>query len=131
MCSTRLKGKVLHKINPGETYTNWENLDEKYTGMHDYFKWIKYGFGRATDHASIDIRYGKISRSKGIELVKEHEGTIPLRYFDEFLEDMELDRQGFYEVVDKFANKDIFELDTNGNFKRTSDGNLILKNYPE
>ena len=44
---------------------------------------------------------------------------------------MELDRQGFYEVVDKFANKDIFELDTNGNFKRTSDGNLILKNYPE
>ena len=99
--------------------------------MHDYFKWIKYGFGRATDHASIDIRYGKISRSEGIELVKKYEGMIPLRYFDEFLEDMELDRQGFYEIVDKFANKDIFELDANGNFKRTSDGNLILKNNLE
>jgi N-acetyl sugar amidotransferase len=113
------------------TYTNWENLDEKYTGMHDYFKWIKYGFGRAPDHASIDIRYNKISRSEGIELVKKHEGKIPLRYFDEFLEDMELDRPKFYEIVDKFANKDIFELDTNGNFKRTSDGNLTLKTYPE
>jgi len=113
------------------TYTNWENLDEKYTGMHDYFKWIKYGFGRATDHASIDIRYNKISRSEGIELVKKHEGKIPLRYFDEFLEDMELDRPKFYEIVDKFANKNIFELDTNGNFKRTSDGNLTLKTYPE
>ena len=99
--------------------------------MHDYFKWIKYGFGRATDHASIDIRYNKISRSEGIELVKKHEGKIPLRYFDEFLEDMELDRPKFYEIVDKFANKNIFELDTNGNFKRTSDGNLILKTYPE
>ena len=36
----------------------------------------------------------------------------------------------FYKIVDKFANKNIFELDTNGNFKRTSDGNLILKYNP-
>ena len=99
--------------------------------MHDYFKWIKYGFGRATDHASLDIRYGKISREEGVRLVKEYEGKIPLRYFDEFLKDMELDRQGFYEIVDKFANKDLFELDDAGIFKRTSDGNLILKYYPE
>ena len=56
------------------TYTNWENLDEKYTAMHDYFKWIKYGFGRATDHASLDIRYRKISREEGVKLVKKHEG---------------------------------------------------------
>jgi N-acetyl sugar amidotransferase len=100
------------------TYTNWENLDEKYTGMHDYFKWIKYGFGRATDHASLDIRLGKISRDEGIELVKKHEGKIPDRYFDEFLNDMELDKEEFYNVVDKFANKEIFKLDENGKFLR-------------
>ena len=98
--------------------------------MHDYFKWIKYGFGRATDHASLDIRYGKISRDEGVRLVKEYEGKIPLRYFNEFLEDMELDREGFYKIVDKFANKDIFELDENGEFKRDSEGNLIKKFIP-
>jgi len=112
------------------TYTNWENLDEKYTAMHDYFKWIKYGFGRATDHASLDIRYRKISREEGIELVKKHEGKIPLRYFDEFLEDMELDRKSFYDIVDKFANKELFELDENNKFKREQDGNLIKKYNP-
>ena len=112
------------------TYTNWENLAEKYTAMHDYFKWIKYGFGRATDHASLDIRYRKISREEGIELVKKHEGKIPLRYFDEFLEDMELDRKSFYDIVDKFANKELFELDENNKFKREQDGNLIKKYNP-
>jgi len=30
-------------------YTNWKNLDTKYTIYHDYFKFLKYGFGRATD----------------------------------------------------------------------------------
>ena len=98
--------------------------------MHDYFKWIKYGFGRATDHASLDIRYGKISRQEGVELVKKHEGKIPLRYFDEFLTDMELNRESFYDIVDKFANKDIFELDKNGKFQRDSEGNLIKKYDP-
>ena len=117
--------------NPKEgTYTNWENLDEKYTAMQDYFKWIKYGFGRATDHASLDIRYRKISREEGVDLVKKHEGKIPLRYFDEFLEDMELDRKSFYDIVDKFANKELFEVDGNNKFKREQDGNLIKKYNP-
>lgn len=106
------------------TYTNWENLDEKYTGMHDYFKWIKYGFGRATDHASLDIRYGKISREEGKKLVREYEGKIPTRYFEEFLKDMELDKKEFYRIVDKFANKEIFKSDTNGELLRDKDGNL-------
>ena len=106
------------------TYTNWENLDEKYTGMHDHFKWIKYGFGRATDHASLDIRYGKISREEGKKLVREYEGKIPTRYFEEFLKDMELDKKEFYRIVDKFSNKEIFKSDTNGELLRDKDGNL-------
>ena len=108
------------------TYQNWENLDEKYTGMHDYFKWIKYGFGRATDHACIDIWYGRITREEGKKLVRKHEGKIPTWYFDEFLEDFELTRTQFYEIVDKFANHDLFKKDVNGKLYRDKDGNLEL-----
>ena len=99
-------------------------MDEKYTGMHDYFKWIKYGFGRATDHASLDIRLGKISREERLELVKKYEGKIPDRYFDEFLHDMEITKEEFYKIVDKFANKDLFKKDKDGNLLRDNDGNL-------
>ena len=111
------------------TYTDWENLDTKYTGMHDYFKWIKYGFGRATDHASIDIRAGKITREEGLKLVKQHEGKIPLKYFDDFLRDMEITREEFYKIVDKFANKDLFKKDKDGNLLRDKDGNLEKLQY--
>ena len=76
------------------TYTNWENLDTKFTGMHDYFKWIKYGYGRATDHASLDIRAGKITREE------------------------------FYRIVDKFANKELFKTDAKDNLVRDENGNI-------
>jgi len=112
------------------TYQNWENLDEKYTAMHDYCKWIKYGFGRATDHASLDIRKGKISREEGIKLVKQYEGKIPLWYFDEFLKDFELSNDEFYKIIDKFANHNLFKKDENGNLYRDNEGNLELLEYP-
>ena len=111
------------------TYTNWENLDTKYTGMHDYFKWVKYGFGRATDHASIDIRAGRITRQEGLTLVKQYEGKIPEKYMDNFLKDMDITREEFYVIVDKFANKDIFKKDMNGNLLRDERGNLQKTHY--
>jgi len=112
------------------TYQNWENLDEKYTGMHDYFKWIKYGFGRATDHACIDIWYNRITRDEGRKLVSEYEGKIPTWYFDEFLQDFELTRTQFYEIVDKFANHALFKKDTDGKLHRDAEGNLELLYHP-
>ena len=106
------------------TYTDWENLDTKYTGMHDYFKWIKYGFSRATDHASIDIRAGRITRQEGLKLVKEYEGRIPEKYFQDFLTDMQITRDEFYKIVDKFTNKDLFKKDARENLIRDERGNL-------
>jgi len=113
------------------TYQNWENLDEKYTGMHDYFKWIKFGYGRATDHACIDISYKKISREQGIELIKKHEGKIPTWYFEEFLEDFKITKEQFYKIVDKFANHDLFRKNSTGELWRDSEGNLELLKTPE
>ena len=112
------------------TYQNWENLDEKYTGMHDYFKWIKYGFGRATDHACIDISHKKINREQAIELVKNYEGKIPTWYFDEFLNDFEFTKEEFFKIVDKFADQSLFKKNSSGKLWRDDDGNLQLLEPP-
>ena len=42
---------------------NYENLDNHQTGIHDYFKFLKFGFGRATDIACLHIRRGRLSRA--------------------------------------------------------------------
>ena len=54
------------------------NLDDMHeNGVHDYLKYIKFGYGRATDHASKDIRSGKITRDKAIKLVKKYDHIKP------------------------------------------------------
>ena len=46
-------------------------------GLHDYMKFLKYGYGRATDQLCIEIRNGRMAREKAIKLVREYEGKIP------------------------------------------------------
>jgi len=110
------------------TYQKFENLDVFFTVFHDYFKFLKYGFGRTTDHASIEIRYGRISRDEGIKLVKEHEGKIPKKYFKEFLEAAKITEKEFHDICNKFTNRELFQTDQNGDLVKDSDGNLTLKN---
>lgn len=115
--------KTLEEPNEG-TYTNYENLDTKYVGIHDYFKFIKFGYGRATDHASIDIRNNILSRSDGLKLVKKHEGKIPEKYLPDFLNDFEMTKNQFIEICDKFTNKSLFKTDNQNNLIRDDSGNI-------
>jgi len=109
------------------TYTNFENLDCYSMSIHDYIKWVKYGFGRATDHACSDIRNGIITREEGVRLVRKYDGKIPAVALQKFLEYAEMDKQEFLEIVDKFANPVIFEKNKDGTFKRDIDDNLVMK----
>jgi len=60
------------------TYRVISNLDDIHeNGAHDYLKFIKFGYGRCTDHASKDIRSGKITREQGIDLVKQYDANRP------------------------------------------------------
>ena len=47
------------------TYSKFSNLDDRYeNGILDLMKFIKFGYGRYSDHASKDIRLGNLSRKK-------------------------------------------------------------------
>ena len=110
------------------TYQKFENLDVYFTVFHDYFKFLKYGFGRSTDHASIEIRYGRITRAQGVELVKKYEGKIPRKYLDKFLKSADISEQEFHNICDKFTNKEIFLTNEDGSIKKDDEKNPILKN---
>lgn len=120
------KGFSIKEDGPVEgTYTNYENLDEKMHGLHDYLKFVKYGFGRATDHASIDIRNKRITREQGLELVKKYDGKYPHLSIQTFIEYSNMSKSEIDEIIDSFTNPMLFEMDEKGNFKRDSDYNLI------
>jgi N-acetyl sugar amidotransferase len=124
--------ETYHKTVEG-SLVNYENLDNCQTGIHDYFKFLKYGFGRATDLACLHIRRGRLSRADGLALVKRHDGRFPWVYLgcplEEILRDIDMSIEDFVKVCDRFTNKKLFECDARGNLVKDRDGNLTKLNY--
>ncbi|MBY7971804.1 N-acetyl sugar amidotransferase [Vibrio fluvialis] len=112
---------------------NYENLDNYYHRIHDYFKYIKYGFGRATDQANNHIRRGRLERRDIVEYLKQNDGAYPSVYLnrslESVLEEIDLSKEEFDEICDKFTNKKLFKTDRKGNLVRDTQGNLVKLNY--
>jgi hypothetical protein len=107
------------------TYTNYENVDEKLVGLHDYLKYVKYGFGRATDHACIDIRNKRLTREEGLKLIKQYDGKYPHYGVKEFMNYTGMSKQEIDDVIDSFTNTILFQQDSSGKFIRDEGENLI------
>lgn len=112
---------------------NYENLDNVQTGIHDYFKFLKYGFGRATDLACMQIRRGRLDRADAVNLVSMHDGRFPESYLgyslEEILSDIGLTRDEFGAICDRFTNRKLFELNRAGDLVRDRGGSLVKVNY--
>jgi len=121
-------GKVIEG-----SVVDYENLDNHQTGIHDYFKFLKFGFGRATDLVSVSLRRGRITRKQGLELIKLHDGKYPWTYLnkplDQILKKIDVTFEEFNDICDRFTNKELFLKDENGKLLRDNSNSLIKVNY--
>jgi N-acetyl sugar amidotransferase len=112
---------------------NYENLDNHQTGIHDYFKFLKFGFGRVTDLACLHVRRGRLTRQDGLDAVRRLDGRFPWEYLgkslEEILRPLEMTVDEFVRVCDKFTNKKIFKRDVSGGLIKDRDGNLTKLNF--
>jgi N-acetyl sugar amidotransferase len=124
--------RTYHKTVEG-SLVNYENLDNAQTGIHDYFKFLKFAFGRATDLACMHIRRGRLSRADALKLTKMHDGKFPWVYLGvpiaEILQEMDMTLDEFIRVCDRFTNKKLFVCDSRGSLAKDKDGNLAKVNY--
>jgi N-acetyl sugar amidotransferase len=97
------------------TYRNYVGIDEKINRIHQYFKVLKFGYGRATDHACEDIRNGRLTREEGKDLVRKHD-LEPLSdyYVQDFIDFVGITMEQFHEVLEKFRNRDIWRQGPDG-----------------
>jgi N-acetyl sugar amidotransferase len=50
------------------TFDTYNDVDDRhYANIHDEIKLCKLGYGKATDHACREIRFGRLTRGQGIE----------------------------------------------------------------
>ena len=101
----------LHEVkeNNSGTFTNFAQNDQALYSLHAYMMYLKFGFGRATQDAGIEIRRGAMTRDQAVNLVKLYDGHYPEEYLQAYLEYYKMTLSEFYAVLDKWVNRDLFE----------------------
>lgn len=123
----KIAEKIGFKGNPipfERTYRTMSNVDDIHeNGIKDYMKFIKFGYGRATDHTSKDIRLGYMSRDEGIENVKKYDHIKPRESLEYFLRMTEMSEKEFDITADKFRDPRVWWIEDGLWWKDTlSDG---------
>ncbi len=92
-----------------DTFTNFAQNDQALYALHAYMMYLKFGFGRATQDAGIEIRRGSMTRDQALNLVKMYDNAYPYDLIDVYLEYYKMTKEEFDAVLDSYANKDLFE----------------------
>jgi len=95
--------------NSSGTFTNFAQNDQALYALHTYMMYLKFGFGRATQDAGIEVRRGAMTRDQAVNLVRLYDGHYPEEFIDVYLEYYEMTKEDLDIVLDKWVNRDLFE----------------------
>jgi hypothetical protein len=100
------------------TFDTYNDVDcQHYSGIHDYTKFIKWGYGKVTDHACREIRLRRMTREQGISIVEalEHKipGDLPL-----LLSWLNMSATELYELVNRFRDPRVWKRRVAGDWEQ-------------
>lgn len=94
------------------TYRRFSSLDDMHdVGVHDYLKFVKFGYGRGSDHACHDIREGKMSRDEGVAMVKRYDAVKPMRDLRRWLDYVRMSEDEFDAAADTFRDPRVWSVE--------------------
>lgn len=86
------------------TFDCYDHVDcFNYMDMHDLLKLYKHGYSKVTDHASREIRFGRLTRDEGLALVRKHE-LAPPKYLDQFCQWLGVTPHSLQFLLDQHRN---------------------------
>ena len=91
------------------TFTNFAQNDQKLYALHAYMMYLKFGFGRATQDAGIEIRRGSMSRDQAVSLVRVYDGQYPEAFIDDYLAYYQMSQAEFDMTLDRWVNPSLFD----------------------
>lgn len=103
---------------PVGSWVDYENCDMQFIDIREHIKYLKYGYGRATDQLNIEIRNGRISREEALDIARNVDGDFSLENKELFCQYINITAAEFERIVDSFANTELFEkIDGKWKFK--------------
>lgn len=91
------------------TFTNFAQNDQALYALHTYLMYLKFGFGRANQDASIEIRRGAMDRGQAVNLVRLYDGLYPEEFIESYLDYYQMSQAEFDAALDRWANKGLFD----------------------
>jgi N-acetyl sugar amidotransferase len=86
------------------TFDCYDQVDcFNFMDLHDHLKLYKHGYSRVTDHASREVRFGRITRDRGLQLVNHHQ-LAPLKYINQFCKWLGVDERSLQFILDQHRN---------------------------
>ena len=107
------------------TFNLFSKIEDHANDVHDYLKYLKFGYGRATDDSSQEIRFGRLTRKEGVELVEEYDHVEPSS-LDYYCDILKIKKKKFYEIVDKQRDNKIWKK-YNGKWKKKTNISIYSK----
>ena len=99
-----------------KTFILHGKIEDHANDVHDYLKYLKFGYGRATDDASMEIRHGRMTREDGIALVDKYDSVKPST-LNTYLKFLNITEDQFNDWIEPMRDDEIWEKDSNGQWK--------------
>lgn len=107
-------GRMTEKLEDMGRYRRYTALDTNLVFVNQMIKYLKFGFGFATDEACYDIREGRLTREEAIWYVEQYDGKCGQQYIEETCNYLSITQKEFWDVVDRYVNRQLFEKDHEG-----------------
>ncbi len=104
--------------------TGSECLDDDFVIVNQHMKHIKFGFGKVTDQVCEDIRMGVMSRAEAWRLVRAYDGRCAERYVQALCAYLDISRETFREVAERYRGPDAWVPDPDGGWRLTAEPDL-------
>ncbi len=109
-----LKGRMDEDLHDLGRYRRYSALDSDLSIVNQMIKYLKFGFGFATDEACYDIREGRLTREQAVWNVTEYDGKCGEQYIWKACKYLSITEEEFWRVVDRYVNRKLFKKDADG-----------------
>jgi len=109
--SRGLRGRENHDpLKTGKT-NRFASLDADLKVVNQMIKYLKFGFGAASDEVNFAIRENTMTREEGIMILERYDGECSDKYIYDWCEYIGITISEFWENVNKFVNRKLFKYD--------------------
>jgi len=93
---------------PRTGFYEFADIDDDFISIHHWLKWYKFGLTRLFDNLSIEIRNGRISRDRAVEIIAETGDQTPHDDIEKLCKYLDISTQRFFEIAETFRDPKVW-----------------------